>query len=478
MPTYLYADCTDEGLSEQILALGEKLQSLLDETRDIELERRQTSKAIGLEKKSGNDPASLIGRMQLLSESRTALLESIDLSIDEIIEQWDSTSKDLNKNSADSTTDSSAENDPKLPAHFCEPAKGASGNSADTSSTNTVKSIVDSMEAHSWDQFVATQPHATHYHQYAWRGVIEKHFAHKAHYLAALCKSGNIVGILPSVHLKSRLFGSFMVSMPYVNYGGPLSATEAIDEALLKALSSRAQSLDCDHAEIRESHPRKDWPQQAHKVSMVLQLPESSEQLDKQLGSKLRSQVRRAEREGMQVSFGGTELLSDFYAVFSRNMRDLGTPVYSRAFFADVLEGFADSSIIAVVRYQDRPVAAAFLLGFRDTLEVPWASSLRKMNRLGTNMFLYRALLDHAQQQGYAFFDFGRSTTDGPTYRFKKQWGAIAHPLYWHYWLPSEENMPSLNPDNPKYRLAIRVWKNLPVSLANRLGPPIVKNLP
>ena len=93
-------------------------------------------------------------------------------------------------------------------------------------------------------------------------------------------------------------------------------------------------------------------------------------------------------------------------------------------------------------------------------------------------MLLYWEALKHAIEQGGRRFDFGRSTTDSGTYRFKRQWGAQPTQLYWHYWLPRSAALPALNPDNPKYRLAIRLWQRLPLAVANRLGPRIVRYLP
>jgi FemAB-related protein (PEP-CTERM system-associated) len=172
------------------------------------------------------------------------------------------------------------------------------------------------------------------------------------------------------------------------------------------------------------------------------------------------------------------ELVQDFYAVFSRNMRDLGTPVYPRSFFSAILTSFADIAKVYVVELKRRPVAASIVLTYGDRAEVPWASSLRSANSVGVNMLLYWAMLRAAAQAGRRRFDFGRSTRDSSTYRFKWQWGARPEQLRWHYWLPADRALPRLNPDNPKYRTAIALWQRLPLRVANLLGPLIIKNLP
>jgi FemAB-related protein (PEP-CTERM system-associated) len=180
----------------------------------------------------------------------------------------------------------------------------------------------------------------------------------------------------------------------------------------------------------------------------------------------------------MRVDRGKLDLLDDFYEVFAINMRDLGTPVYPKRFFEAILESFSETTSICAVYAGARPVAAGFLIGFNGMLEIPWASSLRDFNRYSPNMILYWTVLKFACDHGYRVFDFGRSTPDEGTYRFKAQWGAVPTPLYWHYWMRQGDQLPELNPDNPKYAMAIWLWKRLPVSLTKWIGPSIVKNLP
>jgi FemAB-related protein (PEP-CTERM system-associated) len=211
---------------------------------------------------------------------------------------------------------------------------------------------------------------------------------------------------------------------------------------------------------------------------MTLDLPSSSEALWKSFDSKLRAQIRRPQKAGATYRLGGAELFSDFYAVFARNMRDLGTPVYPRAFFREILGEFAREARICIVDLAGRPVAAGLVLTHRSTMEIPWASSLREANRESVNMLLYFAVLEAAVKAGCKQFDFGRSTKDAGTYRFKAQWGAQPQQLNWHYWLAHGQTPPQISPSNPKYRLAIALWRRLPLPIANFLGPHIVKNLP
>jgi FemAB-related protein (PEP-CTERM system-associated) len=334
-------------------------------------------------------------------------------------------------------------------------------------------------EAKLWDQYVVDHPHGTGYHLLAWGGIIEKVFGHQTLYLMALDQNCQVRGVLPLVLLSSWLFGRFMVSLPYVNYGGVLTEDVNTTNALLREATSQAAVLGADHLELRHCRSYDlDWPRKDHKVSMRLDLPPTYDILLKSFTPKLRSQIRRGEKEGMTAHVGGGELLDEFYAVFSLNMRDLGTPVYAKQFFAEILNAFQRDAKLIVVRLAGNPVAAGFVYGFRQMLEVPWAASDKRSARFAPNMFLYGAILKYACEQGYRTFDFGRSSKDSGTYRFKEQWGAKPVQLNWYYWTREGDSLPQLNPQNPKYQLAIRLWQQLPVSVTTILGPKIVKYLP
>ncbi|MEO8443854.1 MAG: FemAB family XrtA/PEP-CTERM system-associated protein [Gammaproteobacteria bacterium] len=332
--------------------------------------------------------------------------------------------------------------------------------------------------AAAWDAFAHSAPGATLYHQTAWQRIFALEFGWDTHYLEARGQEG-LEGILPLVRLRSRLFGDFLVSLPYVNYGGVVAQTEAADRLLTEAAVDLAGSLGVSHMELRELRPRAaTWPARTDKVGMQATLAGTEEAHWSTLPSKLRSQIRRPQKAGATTRIGGAELLPAFYAVFARNMRDLGTPVYARSFFTTVARELPEFVDVVIVELAGKPVAAGFLIHFAGRTEIPWASSLRSVNRLGVNMLLYWACLQRAIERGSTVFDFGRSTVDSGTYQFKRQWGAEPVPHYWHYWLRGGGELPRLNPSNPKFALAIAAWQRLPLWLANGLGPHIVRNLP
>ena len=334
-------------------------------------------------------------------------------------------------------------------------------------------------DAVTWDQYVLGHPSATGYHLMGWRWIIERAFAHPACYLMAKDTGGNVRGVFPLVFLSSRMFGRFLVSMPFVNYGGILADTTEAGQVLLQAAVRVARDLHAEHMEVRHyDRIYGQLPSKQHKASMRLDLPSDYRTLWNLFPSKLRSQIRRAHKAGLTVKIGGEEILDDFYAVFARNSRDLGTPVYGPTFFKKIVEIFPKDARVCVVYLEHQAVAAGILYGFRSALEIPWAASDRRYNHLASNMLLYSAVLRYACQEKFQVFDFGRSTPGSSTYKFKEQWGAWPIPLSWAYWTCNGKALPDISPNNPKYQLAIRLWKQLPLGMANRLGPLIARAIP
>lgn len=351
------------------------------------------------------------------------------------------------------------------------------GSAAFDDSLLQVRDIADTERA-AWDAYVLGHPSHVVYHLYAWRDVIRDAFSGETHYLAAY-RQRRIVGVLPLARLSSRLFGDFLVSLPYFNYGGILTDDDSVRQALWSAAIDMGVRLGSTHIELRHLEPVLSVDAvRTDKVTMILALPQTVEALQKQLSAKLRAQVKRPQREGVTAIVGGVELLDEFYKVFSRNMRDLGTPVYAPKLFATILAKFPQAARLVVMRLNDQPVAAAFLIGHNGMMEIPWASSLREFNHLSVNMALYWEVLKYSIEQGYTQFDFGRTTVDSGTYKFKKQWGATSKQLYWHYWMKNGGGPPQINHANPKYHLLIAAWQRLPLWLANWLGPKLIKHLP
>ncbi len=335
-------------------------------------------------------------------------------------------------------------------------------------------------------------------HDPRWLGVFREALGHRPMMLIARegrgqseddqqeARRGLITGYLPLCLVSSCLFGRFLVSLPYLNRAGvvadgPETATQLAQEAV--ALAGR---LKVRYLELRHFGPALDWFGQGDWVSavrddkqrMVLTLPDNDEALWKSVGPKVRNQVRKGDKHELGMRWGGQALLEDFYGVFAVNMRDLGTPVYPKQLFGLILERFGSDAELAVVDYQGRPVAGALLVhDGRGSTQVPSASSLREFNTTNANMWMYHRLLLRTIEKGGREFDFGRSSVDSGTYRFKKQWGAQPQPTVWHYHV-YRGDISGMRPDSPQNQRRVAMWKKLPLWLTRWAGPMIVRGIP
>lgn len=328
-----------------------------------------------------------------------------------------------------------------------------------------------------WDSYIHQSLHASPYHQWAWRRVIEETFGHPAHYLM-LKQNGEIRGVLPLIEMKSLLFGHFLVSMPFVNYGGLLAESDAVAEALLANAARLARSLGARHVELRQGGKAPlSWTENTAKVAMVVPI-QSPDEMMKRLSSRLRNKIRHAQKHGLEVRWGLADQVPPFYRVFAENMRNLGTPVMPKTWFTNVCRFLPENTRIMTIWDEKQPVAGTLITNYGKFVELPWIASTFAARKHYSTYLLYWTALEWAQQHGYEAVDLGRCTPGAGTHQFKEQWNPTEVPLHWYYWLAPGIPLPHLRPDNPRYSLAIKLWQKLPLSVANMMGPRLVRSIP
>jgi FemAB-related protein (PEP-CTERM system-associated) len=332
--------------------------------------------------------------------------------------------------------------------------------------------------ADEWNDYVRSVPEATGYHLWQWKKVFEHGLGLRTHYLAAR-EAADIVGVLPLVEVRGPIFGRALSSLPYVNYGGVLGASAA-NRRLLRAEARRlARQRRLSFVLFRhERQTFPDLPARTHKVTMLLALKPDADAMWNGLDRKVRNQIRKAEKSNVTTVSGGQELLDDFYRVFARNMRDLGSPVYGKELFHAILEQFPQTAAVHLAQLNGSTIAGAFSYAYGRVVEVPSASSLKEYRVLCPNHILYWSIIKDAIRQGRTTFDFGRSTMNDNTYQFKAQWGAQPEQIWWEYDMLNHQPVPTDDRQSGKFHTSIEIWKRLPVAVATVLGPRIARSVP
>ncbi len=329
-----------------------------------------------------------------------------------------------------------------------------------------------------WSDYENQAANATVAHRIGFRDVIRKSLGHKPRYLIALDGS-TVRGILPLFVVTTWWRAKYVVSIPWLDYGGPCADNREIAKALLDRAVGITKQEGASFLEFRSvGNYGIGMQERLDKASFVLKLENDPELLWNRFDAKLRNQIRKSQKSGLTAEIGGVEMLDDFYAIFSRNMRDLGTPVWGKALIRNVLQEFDQDAEIVLVRAHDAAVAGGLILTFKDRQYIPAASSYRWSLKYCPNQALYWSVIKRACEKGYEYFDFGRSSWDSGTFGFKKQWGAPPEQLVWQYYLNKVREVPRISPENPKYRMAVRLWRKMPLWLANVVGPRLIRNFP
>jgi len=330
-------------------------------------------------------------------------------------------------------------------------------------------SLQDSSE---WDKYVLGHRNSTPYHLMAWGKAVERAYGHRCHYLTARVQN-KIVGLLPLVEMRIPLLHTQICSLPYCDVGGLLVDSSEVEQALTSTASELMLTAGATKVELRHSCTTDELlPAEGSKVRMLLPLQSSAKEQFKQFKSKLRSQVRKAEKNGVTFLEGNTEEhRRAFYHVMQVNMHQLGSPVHSRRWFEAVLDCYGNRARLGLVEYDGTVVGGAIILLNGLMVSVPWASTLPEYNHLSPNMLLYWGLLSIAAESGHKVFDFGRSTIGEGTYRFKKQWGAEPLALDWQVLNNGELNPVTWGETGGRRDQVADVWRRMPAALVNLMGP-------
>ncbi|WP_394788239.1 FemAB family XrtA/PEP-CTERM system-associated protein [Rhodoferax sp.] len=327
-----------------------------------------------------------------------------------------------------------------------------------------------------WDDFVISCKSATFFHFAGWQNIIENVFRHNTYYLYVEV-NGVIEGVLPLAHVNSLLFGNALTSLPFAVYGGCAASSSFATNALEEEAKKIAVQLKVSHLEFRNIIRRHDdWPLQDLYVTFRKEILGTEEANLLAIPRKQRAMVRKGIKNNLQ-----SEIDTDvdrFFALYADNVHRHGTPAMAKSYFQALRKEFgANCEILTVVDSEGKALSSVFSFYFRDEVLPYYAGDDVSARDLAANDFKYWELMRRACERGLKIFDYGRSKNNTGSFAFKKNWGFVPIPLNYEYCLYKIGTIPQNNPSNTKYKLLINVWRRMPISLANAIGPLVVRNL-
>ena len=331
-------------------------------------------------------------------------------------------------------------------------------------------------DAPRWDGFVAQCPEATFFHRAGWRRVIEDSFGKTCRFLFAE-RAGEIRGVLPLVHVKTRLFGDSLISTGFTVGGGPAALDAEARAALDARAVALADELDVDYLEYRAgaaTHPG--WASKPDLYVLFKKAidPDPEKNL-LAIPRKQRAMVRKGIKAGLVSEIdAGTGRL---FPVYAESVRNLGTPVVAPSYFSNLKRAFGPDCDVVTILDKGTPVASVMNFYFRDTVLPYYGGGTAAARDVAGNDFMYWEVMRRAAERGFRVFDYGRSKRGTGAFAFKKNWGFEPEPLVYEFYLRRGGELPDINPLNPKYRLFIAAWQRLPLPVANLIGPWVARDL-
>ncbi len=341
-----------------------------------------------------------------------------------------------------------------------------------------VKMLDISEDCAEWDDYVLKHSAATVYHMSAWGRAVSASMGHDCYYIYVE-DNGEICGLVPLIHIKSRLFGNSLISVAFATNGGPIFANPAALSLLDEECRRLSTALNVDFLECRNMAAiHDDWPTKNETYSTFRKdLSPDNEENMKAIPRKQRAMVRKGIKFGLKAVI---DLLPDrLFSMYSESVRNLGSPVFPKKLFYCLKQEFGDNcEILTVETPEGQPVSSVMTFYFRDEVVPYYGGGTKEARALAANDFMYWSLMAHAvSQKKCRIFDFGRSKNGTGAFSFKKNWGFEPRALHYEFILKEGGELPDINPLNPKYQLMIKTWKKLPLPIANIVGPLISRSL-
>ena len=334
-------------------------------------------------------------------------------------------------------------------------------------------------EEEAWDSYVYESDASTFYHQIGWRNVVLKTYGHKPRYLVARGDDGGIVGVLPMFLMESRVFGRKLVSVPFAPYGGVCADDAGVGRALVDEGKRVAREERVDYFEIRsfENSDFRNCVTNDDYLTFIIDLGQGVERVWKDMRKDKKKGVKKAKKSNLGVEWSD-ETVDDFYNIYTKNMRDLGTPVHSSTFFQNILLEFPKNVKILNIKYGGVVICSKFLLYYKNIVISMWGSTLGKYRKYHPYDLANWEAIVESHAEGYRYFDFGRCLKNSGVFEYKMGWRGEQKPLFYQFYLAGGGTPPDFTQTNPKRKVFARVWRKLPLSITRMVGHTMRRDFP
>ena len=341
---------------------------------------------------------------------------------------------------------------------------------------NRVK-VISEQDYPRWDKYLQEKPTENFFYRTGWLKVVQRTYGHKPFYLMVTVDN-KVCGILPIFLVSVPMFGSYFASDVFTSYGGVYADDEEIELSIMEEAAGLASSYKASYLEIKNDKSinglSKQWHRKSDYCTMIIDLSVGTNIIWKGWHPETRRNVRKATKAGVHVE-QGPHLLDDFYRLVTLSMRRHGTPVHSKEFYQNIIQEFPEDATFYVAKLGDQPIATSLLVSFKTYIHSLVGASNPEFWKLKPNDLLYWEIIENASNRGFRYLDFGRSTWESGTFKYKKHLGADPLPLYYDYFLNRRKTVPHIHQDNMRFRMATNIWQRLPLGITRVLGPHLIK---
>jgi FemAB-related protein (PEP-CTERM system-associated) len=328
--------------------------------------------------------------------------------------------------------------------------------------------------------FVHDHPEGTPFHLPAWSVGVARGCGQKSHYLVAENAGGDIAGVMPLTEISSPIFGKVLASAGFGVAGGILTHDPRIVSQMADAAWTLAQELKCPVMEVRGGPlPGPEWSvDDSRYLGFVRALAEDDDAQLLAIPRKQRAEVRKALEKDLEISIGcNAEDVAAHYAVYAESVRNLGTPVFPRSLFSEVLREFGNSADVLIVRHGGVAVSSVLSLYWKGTVYPYWGGGTPAARGLRANDRMYFELMRHARTRGCTPLRFRRSKVGTGPGGVQEELGLRAEAA--HLLRPHRRGRQAARcqPGEPEIFAPGARLSKLPLWIANRAGPLIAKGL-